>query len=405
MANYLELERIKKKHSGEVCIFGAGLIGRNEAYELLTLAGYKIDFFCDNNIPEGTHIRDDIYIKELQYLYDNKDKILVFLCVSPKYQKDLLTQLVSHGIEDVIIVDRSYISQILDSIEKAPNSIKEQYFSLYDDKEYLKSVFKRRMGYELNLDNPKTFNEKLQWLKLYDRKPEYISLVDKYEFKQYIKEILGEEYIIPTIGVWDLVEEIDWDGLPDQFVIKCTHDSGSVMICRDKKNFNIVNAKEKLCLFMKRMFFWSWREWPYKAVKPRIIAEKYMQDAENKELRDYKFYCFNGKPRFLYVSEGLENFETARISYIKVEEGKWEFAPFRRTDFGEFKELPERPNTYIQMVEIVEKLSKNYSFVRVDLYEINGRIYVSEMTFTPGAGFTKIVPEEWDEILGSYIQL
>lgn len=405
MATYFELEKLQKAHLGEVCIFGAGLLGKYEGYELIKTAGFHVDFYCDNNIASGTIVQNEIRVKELEYLYDNKENVLVFLCMASKYQHEVLEQIKSHGVTNVVVIDFDYIFQVMESIESANDEIKQKYHALYNDIEYLKTKFKRRTGYDLNLENPQTFNEKLQWLKLHDRKKEYTRMVDKYEFKKYIETTMGSEYVIPTLALWESVEEIDFDKLPNQFVLKCTHDSESVVICRNKDNFAVGNTIEKLGKCLQRNYYWNNREWPYKDVKPRIIAEEYMQDGERKELRDYKFYCFNGQPRFIYISEGLENHSTARISFIAIEEGKWEFAPFRRIDFAEFEELPEKPVTYTKMLEIAKTLSKDCPFVRVDLYEINGQVYVSEITFTPGGGMTKIVPEEWDEILGSYIQL
>ena len=271
------------------------------------------------------------------------------------------------------------------------------------DKKYLKLLYKGRFGKSLDLDNPKTFNEKLQWLKLYDRKPEYTKMVDKYEAKKYVSEQIGEEYIIPTLGVWDSFDEIDFDSLPNQFVLKCTHDSGSLVICRDKEKLNKAVAKNKLESRLKKEFFHSSREWPYKDVKPRIMAEIFMEDPSQPEgLRDNKFYCFNGEPKFLYISEGLENHSTAKISFLNID---WTIAPFGRSDYKPFDELPPKPETFERMISFARKLSRNIPFVRVDLYEINGKVYFSELTFFPCGGFMPFNPPEWDEKLGSYIQL
>jgi len=279
------------------------------------------------------------------------------------------------------------------------------WLNFLPDKLFLKIMFYVRMGKKLNLKHPKTYNEKLQWLKLHDRKPEYTDMVDKCCVKKYVAQQIGEEYIIPTLGVWEQFDDIDFDDLPNQFVLKCTHDSGSVVICRNKEAFDFQQASAKLQKQMNTDFFKLGREWPYKNVTRRIIAEQYMQDGTRRELRDYKFYCFNGVPRFLYISEGLENYKTARISFVDIENGKWEFAPFKRTDFMEFEELPPKPDTYDEMFRIAEILSKDYPFVRVDVYEINGNVYLSEMTFTPGAGFTEYEPNEWNYRLGDMITL
>lgn len=269
------------------------------------------------------------------------------------------------------------------------------------DKMFLKLLYRARMGKKLDLKNPKSFNEKLQWLKLYDRKPLYTTLVDKYEVKKYVKDLIGEEYVIPTLGVWDKFEDIDFDALPEQFVLKCTHDSGGLVICRDKSKLDIDAAREKINVCLKKNYFYANREWPYKDVKPRIIAEKYMTNGE-KGLRDYKFYCFNGNVPYLYISEGLEDHKTAQISFLNND---WSFAPFGRSDYAPFDKLPEKPKNYDSMLDLAKKLSKGYSFLRVDLYEIEDKIYFSEFTFSPCSGMMPFSSLEWDRKLGEYIDL
>ena len=273
---------------------------------------------------------------------------------------------------------------------------------LFPDKFYLKCLYRDKLSKKLNLRNPQTFNEKLQWLKLYDRKPEYTMMVDKYAVKSYVAEKIGEEYIIPTLGVWDRFEDIDFDALPDQFVLKCTHDSGGLVICRDKRKFDREAARKQICRALKRNYFWHGREWPYKNVKPRIIAEQYMEDSSGNGLRDYKFYCFGGVPKFLYISEGLENHATASISFLNLD---WTFAPFQRKDYKNFVSLPDKPTCFGKMLKLAEELSRVCSFLRVDLYEIDGKIYFSELTFTPCSGMIPFTSEEWDKILGSWIEL
>ena len=271
------------------------------------------------------------------------------------------------------------------------------------DEEYITRKFKATIGENPDLNNPKTFNEKLQWLKLYDRKPICTTMVDKYEAKRYVAGIIGEEYIIPTLGAWDNFDEIDFDSLPNQFVLKCTHDSGGLVICRDKKTLNLKKARKKIEKSLKRNFYYTSREWPYKNVKPRIIAEKYMEDTSNKDgLVDYKFYCFGGEAKFLYVSQGLENHATASISFLTTE---WEFAPYERTDYKPLDKLPQKPVNFEKMKDICRVLAKDIPFLRVDLYEINGQIYFSELTFTPAAGFMKFKNPEHDKEIGDMLEL
>ena len=288
--------------------------------------------------------------------------------------------------------------------------VKEPKFILYyvdkylkiriRDDLYLRIVYKKIFNRELDLKNPKTFNEKLQWLKLYDRNPQYTEMVDKYQVKKYIADLIGEEYIIPTLGVYDKFDDIDFEKLPNQFVLKCTHDSGSTIVCRDKDNFDYKQTKKKINKLLKKNFFYGGREWPYKNVKPRIIVEKFMQNGEEKELKDYKFYCFSGIPKFLYVSEGLENHETARISFFDM---NFNFEDFSRTDYKKMDKKPDKPVNFEKMKELAAKLSKGIPFVRIDLYEINGQLYFSEFTFSPCSGFMLFNPEEYDEIVGNLL--
>ena len=279
-------------------------------------------------------------------------------------------------------------------------------FRILPDSVYLGLLYRFSMKKKLNLKNPQTFNEKLQWLKLYDRNPEYTKMADKYAVRKYIEEKIGEEYLIPLLGVWDSFEEIDFESLPDQFVLKCTHDSGGLVICRDKKHFDVNAAKLKINKCMKRNYFWQNREWPYKNIKPKIIAEKFMidtDDANSKEgLTDYKFYCFGGTAQFAYVSTGLENHATARISFVTLD---WEQAPFRRMDFEPFVQLPKKPKHLDKMLELAKILSYEIPFVRVDFYEIDDKIYFGEITFFPGSGMVKLEPVEWDYKLGEMIKL
>ena len=276
------------------------------------------------------------------------------------------------------------------------------FFNWMDDERYLKMVYRVTLGKKLNLNPPVTFNEKLQWLKLHDRRPEYTEMVDKYEAKKYVADRIGEEYIIPTLGVWNHFDEIDFDKLPNQFVLKCTHDSGGLIICRDKEKLDKEKARRKLENCLKHNFFWGMREWPYKDVKPRIIAEEYLEDTQTQKLIDYKFYCFHGNPMLLYVSEGLEDHFTAKISFLNMD---WTRAPFFRSDYKDFEILPDRPREYDRMISVAETLSKGVPFIRVDLYEVRGKIYFSELTFSPCSGMMPFEPNQWDEKLGEWLEL
>ena len=294
---------------------------------------------------------------------------------------------------------------------KSPKKVKNVLIQKYlyklnlSDEKHIKIEYKNIFGKDLNLENPQTFNEKLQWLKLNDRKDIYTTMVDKYESKKYVADLIGEEYIIPTLGIYDKFEDINFKDLPNQFVIKCTHDSGGLSICRDKRTFNIKEAKKKIEKSLKINFYRYHREWPYKNVKPRIIVEKYMEDTYNKEevgLIDYKFYCFNGEPEYLYVSQGLENHLTARITFFDKNFNK---AKFRRNDYRAYDGDIKKPINFEKMKELARVLSKNMTFLRVDFYDLWGKIYFSELTFSPCGGLMIFEPNEYDKKLGDLIKL
>ncbi len=279
---------------------------------------------------------------------------------------------------------------------------KRKFFYFLSDKKYLQLKFKHTFFYDLNLKNPQTFNEKLQWLKLYNRNPLYTTLIDKYAVKKYVADKIGDQYIIPTLGVYNTFDEINFDNLPNQFVLKATHDSGGIIICRDKTKFDKKSAKKLLTKALQNNFYYMYREWPYKNVPRRIIAEQYMQDKGQRELKDYKFFCFNGQPKFLYISHGLENHSTAKISFLNMD---WTFAPFYRKDYKQFEKEPKKPKNIEQMINFAKTLSKDIPFVRTDFYEIDQHVYFGELTFYPNAGFIPFYPEIWDKKIGELLIL
>ncbi len=271
---------------------------------------------------------------------------------------------------------------------------------LFSDEKYLKILYRLQFQNKLDFKKVKTFNEKLQWLKLYDRNPLYTKLVDKYEVKKYIASIIGEKYIIPTIGIYDNFDDIDFKKLPNQFVIKCTHDSGGVIICKDKSKFNQKHVKKKIEKLLKKNFYYVGREWPYKNVQPRIIIEEYMEDKKTKELRDYKFFCFNGIPKFMFLATDRQINQT-KFNFYDM---NFKLLPFTQGHPNDFRKI-SKPKKFDEMVELSKQLSKNIPHVRVDFYEINGNVYFGEMTFYHYSGFTKFNPKDWDEKLGKYIDL
>lgn len=268
-------------------------------------------------------------------------------------------------------------------------------FNFIPDKPYLKMVYWAETGKKLNLDNPKTYNEKLQWLKLHDKKPEYCTYVDKYDVRSYIRETIGDHYLVPLLGVYNSIEEIDWASLPNQFVLKCTHGSGSNIICTDKSKLDIKDAEKKINKWMKKNWYWFGREWPYKNLKPRIICEKYLQD----DITDYKFMCFHGEPKVIQVHRNRQTNHTLDFYDIN-----WNKTEIRRHQDISDEKLP-KPKRFDEMISIARKLSENEIHVRIDLFEVDGKIYFSEKTYYSASGFSLFEKDEYDELLGSWIQL
>ena len=276
------------------------------------------------------------------------------------------------------------------------------FLNWLNDRKYIEREYFLTTGEKLDLDSPQTFNEKLQWLKLYDRKDIYTMMVDKYEAKKYVANIIGKEYIIPTIGIYNSFDEINFDKLPKQFVMKCTHDSGGLIICKDKSKLDLKYAKKKMNKFLKRKYFYIHREWPYKNIKPRIIIEKYLEDKDSKTMRDYKFFCFNGKPEILYLSEGLEDHKTARMSFYNM---NMKITDCARKDYEPLEYTPNKPINFEKMKKFSSILSKGISHLRVDWYEIDGKLYFGELTFTTCAGIVPFKNEFWNKKLGDLIDL
>lgn len=275
-------------------------------------------------------------------------------------------------------------------------AIKKILTRIIPDEIYLKHRFRSIMGYPLNLKNPVTYNEKLQWLKLNNRKQFYSKLVDKYEVKKYVEEKIGEKYIIPTYGVWDSFDEIDFDTLPNQFVLKCTHDSGSYVICSNKAEFDSVAAKHKIEDARKKSFYWDSREWPYKNVKPRIIAEKYIGFYP----KDYKFFVFDGVIDSVMVCNGRENGHPRFYFY----DTNWKRLYYQHKEI-EFEDIIEKPVGFEEMVNIVEQLSTGFPHIRIDLYNVDGRIWFGEYTFYDQGGFDTDITRETDLMWGKKIKL
>ena len=270
------------------------------------------------------------------------------------------------------------------------------------DKTYLCLKYFICLGKRLNLNNPRTFNEKLQWLKLYGRRPIDTVLSDKYAVKDYIAKTIGSEYVIPLLGVWDSFDEIDFDKLPNQFVLKCTHDSGGIVVCKDKNKLDKDAARALFTRSLKTDFYVYSRERAYKNIPRRIIAEEYKEDASTKELRDYKFFCFDGEPKLLFVASDRQT---------EGEETKFDFFDMNynhqplTNGHPNADVLPEKPSKFEEMKTLAARLSEGIPHVRVDFYEVNGQVFFGEMTYSHWGGMVPFEPEEWDYTLGSWIKL
>ena len=270
------------------------------------------------------------------------------------------------------------------------------------DSLYLKVLYRVIMGRKLNLKNPKEYNEKLQWLKLNDRKPEYSTMVDKYEVRGYIEDLLGDKYLIPCLGIYDSVDDIDIDALPDRFVLKCTHDSGSVEICKDKSSFDIEGARHRLSQAMKRNYYATYREWPYKYVKPRIIAEGYLE-GDGGDLKDYKVMCFNGEAKIIEVHEN--RFVEGKVHTQTFYDREWNIVPLTQIETVTVDRPGERPRQLDEILRLSELIAKNMYHARIDWYIEGDKIYFGEITFFDGSGFESFSTPEMERMLGDMINL
>ncbi len=279
----------------------------------------------------------------------------------------------------------------------------ERLSHIIPDKFYLKIIYRIRMGKKLNIDSPKTLNEKLQWLKIYDRNAKYTEMVDKFQMKKYVAKILhSDDYTIPAYGVWERFNDIDFAGLPEQFVLKCTHNSGCFVVCDNKESFDREKAQRKLERGLKRNYFWGNREWPYKNVKPRILAEKYENSVGNDDSYEYKMTCFNGRTVFGTICKGPAHAKLRQRSNDFYDRD-FSFLPFEVFNKNSTEPIKEKPIFWDELVRISDKLSAGTKYLRVDFYVIDQKPIVGELTFFTWGGFIKFDPEEWDEKLGQML--
>jgi hypothetical protein len=395
--SYIDLNHIIFDWSGEICIFGAGNIGKGYAYDFLKGSGMHIDFYCDNSLVGGEEVIDSILSRPVKYIYDHKDTVFVLICLGYNNRKEVSLQLEEGGFKNYAFINWNIIARVLETVDKADNTIKQQYHAFYDNKAYLKYRYKLETGFDLEIDNPKTFNEKLQWLKLNGYKPGYTKYTDKAQFKDYIKRRYGEKYVIPTIGEWERYDDIDFEALPDRFVLKCTHDSGSIVLVNGQQNLDHSFAHDRLDGALAIDYYWLGREWTYRNAERRIIAEQFVQD-DYGELRDYKVFCFNGKARLVQVD--LDRYTRHRRNIYDLD---WNYLPLSILYPTAPEANVEKPVCFDEMIAIAEELSENIIHVRVDFYAIGKHPVVGEMTFFHGGGYERFKPNDWNYKMGEYI--
>lgn len=391
-----------KKWKGKVCICGAGDYGSTWVYELLKDAGFNIVCYLDNYKAGGKCCELPIY--PIEYI-KNRDDFFCFISTHGEIEKEMVNILDEIGFTNYFHFESVYapieFAKYLEDLGN--NELIAQFPSVMDDEKYLETRFNYRMGYKPNLKKPITYNEKLQWLKLHDRNPLYTSLVDKYEVKKYVKSKIGENHVIQLYGVWDNFDQIDFDVLPNQFVLKCTHDSGGMVVCKNKDEFDKDSARKTLeeCLGINP--FWADREWPYKNVKPRIIAEKYIPSLGKSDSVEYKITCFNGKVEIVTICKGIAH------SSLDVRTNDHFDRDFNKKDFYAFYKNSniqwEKPKQWEDLIKYAEILAEGIPQVRVDFYIEDENIYFGELTFYTWSGCLKFVPEEVDRIAGDMLKL
>lgn len=390
--------KIAEEWKKEVCIFGAGNNGQTWVYYLLLDAGFNISFYIDNY--KSGFICNGLNVYSINKLKDNDD-VYVFVSPSGKDEESIVSQLEAMGITKIYHFESEYapVDFAHYLYKNANKGLINKYKSVMDDEEYIKIRYRYRMKKDIELNPPITFNEKLNWLKIYDRNPKYSLMVDKYEVKKIVAEMIGESYVIPTLGIWDDFDSIDFSELPEQFVLKCTHDSGSVIICRNKQKFDYLTARKKLQKAQELNPFWADREWPYLGVKPRIIAEKYVS-SESENLEVFKIFNLNGIPRMIQViQDDKTSYET--IDYFDTD---WNLLDLRQNYPNSITHI-ERPACLNEMLLVAKKLSKDIPCVRTDFYVVDNHIMFSEYTFFSDSGSERFYPDKWDYILGELLEL
>ena len=397
---YEQLKELKEKNGdAKVCLFGAGLIGSTWAYDLLNAMGFHIAFYCDNKLGEGVEVRDGVKTILTEELYTMKDHVLVFITVSDKYQQSIKDQLEEHGIHNTVRVEPLFMQIFIESLlDRNDERLNEQFKCVVDDAEYLKGQFKYRFGYDLDFENPKTYNEKINVDKLKNRDPFKTKLADKFLVKEWVKEKIGEKHVTKLYGVWDDANDIDFDTLPTAFALKVNNASDRNIIVKDKKCIDQDPVRKQLNEWKRVNLAYYGRELQYRDIVPKIICEEYLEGVAD-NVYDYNVYCFHGEPEYIWCIKGSHKPDCQASFYNK----NWEIQPF---SYGYPKDnvVAPKPEKLDEMLELTRVLCKDFQHVRVDWYILpDGRVLFGEMTFSTWSGFKHFVPEEYDAYFGALI--
>ncbi|WP_196805392.1 ATP-grasp fold amidoligase family protein [Butyrivibrio sp. NC3005] len=400
-----KLFQLEESITKEVCLYGAGKYGQGWGMKIVTDLGFQVSCYIDSKISGKCN---NIDVFNFDYLLKNKDKYFVFVTVGGNSGKEVCEILENNGINDYYwLFEDGWFSEIPEYLENVKNeSIRSRFDYFLNDKKYLEYRFVQERGYEFDIDNPVTLNEKIQWLKVNNRKDIYTLLADKYKVKNYFEENFGKEYVIPTLFVSDCVDDIKIENMPDiPFVLKCNAGSGDVKIIRDKSNVDWNYIKNHFSKCLKYNYYWMDREWCYKNIEPVIMAEKLLLTEDGKLPNDYKIHFLNGIPQFVYCSIDREG-----LNYRKMYNMEWkklDFAWCSHTKGREVLNGPEIdcPKTFDKMIDIGKSIAKESPYVRVDFYDLDGKLYCGEVTFYHGGGYNRFDPEEYDRIFGEKLVL
>ncbi|GFI58908.1 hypothetical protein IMSAG025_02372 [Muribaculaceae bacterium] len=404
--NCEEFIRLSREWKGNVCLCGAGEIGGTWAYELISNAGFHIIFYCDNYRTGET--LNNLDIKKPEFLYANASDLLCFITVGVKISKQIEKQLKQNGVLNTFIInDINCINELARFVDENPaTQINEKLKRVLSDEWWISRQFKDVFGYFPDLQNPKTMNEKLQWLKLNDQKPEYELLVDKYRVREYIAQNFGSDYLVPLLYVTSDYEELSEDKIPDTHcIIKSNCSSHDFEIIRSKKDIDWEKLKLKYKKVFESNFYYVARERCYKEIKPLLLVEKLLETEEGKIPNDYKLHFFNGKCEFVYCSVDREGMDYRKIYDVNWNELVFDWSTSDKNHIPKKGPDIPQPVSFGKMLEIGKKIAEDKRYVRVDFYDVHGKLYCGEITLYHGAGYDRFIPNEYDLIYGKKLIL